>query len=623
MLYLFLNFFFQFSLLINFFNVMSTTKKKKCLNCLLPNPSHIYKDCPYPCRFCNSMDHKTRSCHGSRSKNKRRTTKKSLNPNDSLTSNESLTSSTSTSNTKISSAETNDILTQFPTNLAFSLTDKEQFTSSKPSTDASIQSTSSLNITSAITNDISTQSSSNSALSLNDGEQLISSTSKPSTDTKDISTQSTSSLNTTSTIANDISTQSSSHSAFSLTGNEQSVSSTSLNENDISTVLSENGVFTIAIMTSAATFPSFFKSMMISKDQIKFCTNNGIEGNINLHTYEEDIRDVRESFRHINISYVNRQFRNFDNNNNMNNIEYTMTINQKNQKQSVIKQIQLDKIRRIGEYLRQAKYYIDVLPDKIPLRKTDISPADWRIEKYVYWERKKRGSNFGVNNNFEINSKEEHIYKSLEDQGQFNSNISGSIYDDPPDVNEVVDSWKRNKNEKKYYTNPPILPQESQNHDFLTFLSDYIEYLSEGLKFVQYNYEVNRRSELRYCSYLDKAVEIYKEKSRASLNPKRTTVYKTFISDDQDNNKDRAYLCKKKMVGRRLNKIMDQCQLNWSIIDCVEEITANFLTNVVQEETFINLVQEINKNYTPKLKKRDLDLCKSISIHALFSHDII
>ena len=364
-------------------------------------------------------------------------------------------------------------------------------------------------------------------------------------------------------------------------------------------------------MTSAATLPSFFKSITILKDQLKFRTNNGTEGSINLHAYEDDVRDVREAFRYVDVNYVNRQFQ--DSRKSLNNIEYTMKINST---QSAIKQSQIDKIKRVGEYLRQAKYYEDVLPDKIPLRKTDISPADWRIEKYIYWECKSKDN---MNRSIEIDSKEEHIYKSLEEPGQFNSGISGSIYDDPPDVNKVVDSWKENKNRKKYYINPPLLPIGNQG---LSFLSDYIEYLSEGLKHIQYNNEIYRRSELRYCSYLDKAVEIYKEKTQVSASSRRNSIFKIFISDDQDNNKDRVYLCKKKMVGRRLNKIMDQCQLNWSIIDCVEEITANFLTNIVQEETFNTLIQEIKKNYIPKFrKKQDFDLCKSlISIRALFFH---
>ena len=32
------------------------------------------------------------------------------------------------------------------------------------------------------------------------------------------------------------------------------------------------------------------------------------------------------------------------------------------------------------------------MPIKILLRKTDISPADWRIEKYVLWEQQKNAT---------------------------------------------------------------------------------------------------------------------------------------------------------------------------------------------------------------------------------------
>ena len=97
---------------------------------------------------------------------------------------------------------------------------------------------------------------------------------------------------------------------------------------------------------------------------------------------------------------------------------------------------------------------------------------------------------------------------------------------------------------------------------------------------------------------------MYKEKMRVTTNSRATNIFKVFLFDELDNDKDKAYLCKKKMIGKRLNRMMEQCQLNWSIIDCVEELTANFLTNTVQEETFNTLIQEINKNYTPKLKKK-------------------
>jgi len=154
----------------------------------------------------------------------------------------------------------------------------------------------------------------------------------------------------------------------------------------------------------------------------------------------------------------------------------------------------LNKIKRVGEFLSQAKYYKNVMPMKIPLRKTDISPADWRVEKYVSWERNKN-----VSNTSEIEL----------DETQ-SSSFTGSIYDDPPNVNVVINRWKRGKNRMTtYYFNPPQVPDWDRDNEDL--LSDYIEYLSEGLRFIQYNNEINRRSELRYCSYLDKAVEIYRQ----------------------------------------------------------------------------------------------------------------
>ena len=542
---------------------MTPVKKRKCMNCLLP--THSYKECPDPCRFCNSHDHKARSCKKNRS-NIKRTVKKGSNPPN---SNSTTLSIEQSSNSASLSSEQ----------------------SSNPASLSTEQSSNSASHSSE-------QSSNLASLSIEQSLLLLTEQSLP------LSTKQSSSLST----GQSFNPSNISNSA-SLDEKPPTLNSSSLN--DVSTVLSENGVFTISAMTSAATLPSFFKSITILKDQLKFRTNNGTEGSINLHAYEDNVRDVREAFRYVDVNYVNRQFQ--DSRKSLNNIEYTMKINST---QSAIKQGQIDKIKRVGEYLRQAKYYEDVLPDKIPLRKTDISPADWRIEKYIYWECKRKNN---MNRSIEIDSKEEHIYKSLEEPGQFNASISGSIYDDPPDVNKVVDSWKENKNRKKYYVNPPLLPIENQG---LSFLSDYIEYLSEGLKHIQYNNEIYRRSELRYCSYLDKAVEMYKEKAQLSASSRRNSIFKIFISDEQDNNKDRVYLCKKKMVGRRLNKIMDQCQLNWSIIDCVEEITANFLTNIVQEETFNTLIQEIKKNYIPKFrKKQDFDLCKSlISIRTLFFH---
>jgi hypothetical protein len=231
-----------------------------------------------------------------------------------------------------------------------------------------------------------------------------------------------------------------------------------------------------------------------------------------------------------------------------------------------------------------------VISTKIHLCKTHISPADWRIEKYVSWERQQNVSNTG---------------EVFLDENQSDSFL-GSIFDEPPDVNTVVKGWKRGKNTSAtYYLNPPLVPE---NLD-LTFLSDYIEYLSEGLKFIQYNNEITRRSELRYCSYLDKTVEIYREKTQ-SATP-QNDILKIFLSESSDNsNKDRAYLFKKKMVGKRLNKIISKCQLNWHIIDCVEELTVNFLTNTVQEENLNILINEINKEYTPKFSEKNSSINK-------------
>lgn len=184
----------------------------------------------------------------------------------------------------------------------------------------------------------------------------------------------------------------------------------------------------------------------------------------------------------------------------------------------------------------------------------------------------------------------------------------GSIYDVPPDVNIVINRWRKGKNKKVYYVNPPPVPEAAELDQNL--LSDYIEYLSEGLKFIQYNNEVNRRSELRYCSYLDKAVELYRKETQSATSG--NVILNAFLSESLDSsNKDRIYLFKKKMVGKRLNKMITQCQLNWRIIDCVEEFSVNFLTNTVQEENINILIDEINKLYRPKfLQKNRIDIFK-------------
>ena len=252
-------------------------------------------------------------------------------------------------------------------------------------------------------------------------------------------------------------------------------------------VLAENGVFALATMTSAATFPTNFKSIEVSKYQIKFKTVSGSEGTIDLHTDENVVRNVREEFQNVHINYINQ-----DNNRDQSipgSIEYSIKLNGKSAPKGGS-----EKIKKVGKFLSQAKFYKNVMPLKIPLRQTDIPPADWRVEKYVFWERQKNIATFDET-------------ESEEDQS---GSFLGSIFDDPPDVNTVVRDWRKGKSTKaKYYLNPPLVPESDQNNTIL--LSDYIEYLSEGLKFIQYSNEINRQSELRYCSYLDEAVEIYRQ----------------------------------------------------------------------------------------------------------------
>ena len=130
---------------------------------------------------------------------------------------------------------------------------------------------------------------------------------------------------------------------------------------------------------------------------------------------------MRETFQNVNVDYVNRN--NVDKNGG---IEYSIHVNKKGKSQS-----SGIRIKNIGGFLRQAKYYNDILPIKIPLRKTDISPADWQVERYVFWERQQK-------NNENLTLFDNEIAESMADQSQFNSNVSGSIFDDPPDVNSVV-----------------------------------------------------------------------------------------------------------------------------------------------------------------------------------------
>ena len=62
----------------------------------------------------------------------------------------------------------------------------------------------------------------------------------------------------------------------------------------------------LVAMTSAATFPTNFKSIEVQKYQIKFKTVNDYEGIINLHTDEGEVRNIREEFQNVRINYVNQ-----------------------------------------------------------------------------------------------------------------------------------------------------------------------------------------------------------------------------------------------------------------------------------------------------------------------------
>src|SRR5205809_649364 len=150
---------------------MTPVKKRKCMNCLLP--THSYKECPDPCRFCNSHDHKARSCKKNRSNIKRTVKKVSNQPNSN-------------------------------------------------STTRSIE-----------------QSSNSASLSIEQSLPLSTEQSLP------LSTEQSSSLST----GQSFNPSNISNSA-SLDEKPPTLNSSSLN--DVSTVLSENGVFTILAMTSAA-----------------------------------------------------------------------------------------------------------------------------------------------------------------------------------------------------------------------------------------------------------------------------------------------------------------------------------------------------------------------------------
>ena len=113
-------------------------------------------------------------------------------------------------------------------------------------------------------------------------------------------------------------------------------------------------------MTSAATFPSnHFKSIELTKNKIKFKTINGMEGAIDIHTNDEEVRNVREEFQKIDANYVNRKHSN-EQSESTNCIEYSVKFNKKIS-------ISSDKIKLVGKYLCQAKYYEDCFPERIPL----------------------------------------------------------------------------------------------------------------------------------------------------------------------------------------------------------------------------------------------------------------
>jgi hypothetical protein len=121
-------------------------------------------------------------------------------------------------------------------------------------------------------------------------------------------------------------------------------------------ILSENGVFALAAMTTAATFPPNLKSIEVLKYQIKFKTVNGSEGTIDLHTDDNVVRNVREEFQNVHVNYVNRDHAR------QGDIEYSIKLKEKSAPKEGI-----EKIRKVGKFLSQAKFYKSVMPAKIPL----------------------------------------------------------------------------------------------------------------------------------------------------------------------------------------------------------------------------------------------------------------
>ena len=61
-------------------------------------------------------------------------------------------------------------------------------------------------------------------------------------------------------------------------------------------IFAKNEVFTLAVMISAVTFPTNFKSIEVQKHQIKFKTINSTKRIIEFNTNENEVRNVREEF---------------------------------------------------------------------------------------------------------------------------------------------------------------------------------------------------------------------------------------------------------------------------------------------------------------------------------------
>src|SRR2546422_1082133 len=95
---------------------MTPVKKRKCMNCLLL--TYSYKECPNPCQFCNSHDHKACSCKKNRS-NIKRTVKKGSNPPNSNSTSHSIEQSSNLASLSIEqSSNSASLLIEQSSNLA-------------------------------------------------------------------------------------------------------------------------------------------------------------------------------------------------------------------------------------------------------------------------------------------------------------------------------------------------------------------------------------------------------------------------------------------------------------------------------------------------------------------------